>query len=184
MAKGWYVLQVYTGYENKVEKFIRLLMDDASFVEQLVDVRVPAEDVVEVKDGKKRTVSKKFLPGYILLEMDLPDRGWKAVCNAVSRIQGVSGFVGTSSGSKPQPLTAEEARGILQQAGAIKAERKVQIRQEFQLGEEVRVVDGPFASFAGVVEDVNTEKGKLRVMVGIFGRNTPVEVSFSQVEKV
>lgn len=184
MAKGWYVLQVYTGYENKVEKFIRLLMDDSSFVEQLVDVRVPAEDVVEIKDGKKRTVSKKFLPGYILLEMDLPDRGWKAVCNAVSRIQGVSGFVGTSSGSKPQPLTAEEARGILQQAGAIKAERKVQIRQEFQLGEEVRVVDGPFASFSGVVEDVNTEKGKLRVMVGIFGRNTPVEVSFSQVEKV
>lgn len=184
MAKGWYVLQVYTGYENKVEKFIRLLMDDASFVDQLVDVRVPAEDVVEVKDGKKRTVSKKFLPGYILLEMDLPDRGWKAVCNAVSRIQGVSGFVGTSSGSKPQPLTVEEARGILQQAGAIKAERKVQVRQEYQLGEEVRVVDGPFASFAGVVEDVNIEKGKLRVMVGIFGRNTPVEVSFSQVEKV
>jgi len=184
MAKGWYVLQVYTGYENKVEKFVRLLMDDSAFAEQLVDVRVPAEDVVEVKDGKKRTVSKKFLPGYILLEMDLPDRGWKSVCNAVVRIQGVAGFVGTSSGSKPQPLTAEEARGILQQAGAIKAERKIQAHREYEMGEEVRVVGGPFESFTGVVEEVNSEKGKLRVMVGIFGRNTPVEVSFDQVEKI
>lgn len=184
MAKGWYVLQVYTGYENKVEKFVRLIIDSEEFAGQLTDVRVPAEDVVEVKDGKKRTVSKKFLPGYILLEMDLPDRGWKAVCNAVRRIQGVAGFVGTSSGSKPQPLTADEVKGILQQSGAIKAEKKFQNKQEFALGEEVRVVEGPFESFTGVVEDVNLEKGKLRVMVGIFGRNTPVEVSFSQVEKI
>ena len=184
MAKGWYVLQVYTGYENKVEKFIRLLMENEEFSSQLTDVKVPAEDVVEVKDGKKRTVSRKFLPGYILLEMDLPDRGWKPVCNEVRKIQGVAGFVGTSSGSKPQPLTSEEARGILQQAGAIKADKKFQSRQDFTLGEEVRVIDGPFDSFTGVVEDINTEKAKLRVMVGIFGRNTPVEVSFSQVEKI
>ncbi|MDA3850333.1 MAG: transcription termination/antitermination protein NusG [Spirochaetaceae bacterium] len=184
MAKGWYVLQVYTGYENKVEKFIGLLMEDSAWDGQLVGVNVPAEDVIEVKDGKKRTVSKKFLPGYILLEMDLPDRGWKSVCNAVRRIQGVVGFLGTSTGSKPQPLNQEEARGILQQAGAIKAEKKYQSRQEFAVGDEIRVNEGPFESFTGLVEDVNVEKGKLRVMVGIFGRNTPVELSFSQVMKI
>ena len=101
MAKGWYVLQVYTGYENKVEKFIRLKMEDGAVSEYVFDIKVPAEDVVEVKDGKKKTTSRKILPGYILLEMDLPDRGWKLPCNEIRRIDGVTGFVGTLAGSKP-----------------------------------------------------------------------------------
>jgi transcription termination/antitermination protein NusG len=183
MVKGWYVLQVYTGYENKVEKFIRLKMEDGSVSDYIFDVKVPAEDIVEVKDGKKKNVSRKILPGYILLEMDLPDRGWKIPCNEIRRIDGVTGFVGTLGGSKPQPITNEEAKGILQQAGELKSERRYQVRQEFVLGEELRIVDGPFDSFTGVVEEINQEKGKLRVMVGIFGRNTPVEVAFNQVEK-
>ena len=184
MAKGWYVLHTYSGYENKIEKYIRLYMEDGSLSGAVVDVKVPAEDVVEVKNGKKRTVSKKFLPGYILLEMDLPDRGWKQVCSQIKKIQGVVGFVGYVTGAKPQPISQDEAKSILQKTGAIKAEKRFQSKQDFAVGEEVRVIEGPFESFSGNIEVVNNEKGKLRVMVGIFGRSTPVEVDFSQVEKV
>lgn len=185
MAKSWYVLQVYTGYENKVEKYLRIMLEDGTLEEWVTDIRVPSEEVVEVRNGKKRTVNKKFLPGYVLLEMDLPERGWKVVCNQVRKIQGVSGFVGASSTSvRPQPLSAEEARGILQKSGAIKAEKRYMARQDYEVGEEVRVIDGPFESFSGVVEEVNQEKNKLKVVVGIFGRKTPVEVTFGQVEKI
>ncbi len=184
MAKGWYVLQTYSGHENKVEKFIRLYVEDGTIPGHVLDVKVPSEEVVEVRDGKKRTVSKKFLPGYVLLEMDLPDRGWKNVCNSVKKIQGVLGFVGCASDAKPQPISQDEVRSILQRAGDIKAEKRYHAEQDFAVGEEVRVTDGPFESFSGTIEDVNHEKAKLRVMVGIFGRSTPVEVDFSQVEKV
>ncbi len=184
MAKGWYVLHTYSGYENKIEKYIRLYIEDGTLAGAVLDIKVPAEDVVEVKNGKKRTVSKKFLPGYILLEMDLPDRGWKKICSDIKKIQGVVGFVGYASGAKPQPISQDEAKAILQKTGAIKAEKRYQSKQDFAVGEEVRVIDGPFESFSGNIEVVNHEKGKLRVMVGIFGRSTPVEVDFSQVEKV
>jgi len=183
MAKGWYVLHTFTGHENKVEKFIRMLMEDGSLGDAVFDVKVPSEEVVEVRNGKKRTVNKKFLPGYILIEMDLPDRGWKIPCTAIRKIQSVTGFVGTGLNSKPQPISAEEAKTILQKTGAIKTERRLQAKQDFQVGEEVRVIDGPFESFKGTIEVVNQEKGKLRVMVGIFGRATPVEVNFSQVDR-
>ncbi|MCG8454240.1 MAG: transcription termination/antitermination protein NusG [Spirochaetales bacterium] len=183
MAKGWYVLHTFTGHENKVEKFIRILMADGSLGEAVVDVKVPSEEVVEVKNGKKRTVNRKFLPGYILVEMDLPERGWKIPCGAIRKIQGVTGFVGTGQNSKPQPISPEEAKSILQKTGAIKTERRVQAKQDFNVGEEVRIIDGPFESFKGTIEVVNQEKGKLRVMVGIFGRSTPVEVNFSQVDR-
>jgi transcriptional antiterminator NusG len=184
MAKGWYVLHTFTGHENKVEKFIRMMMEDGSLGDAVLDVKVPSEEVVEVRNGKKRTVNKKFLPGYILIEMDLPDRGWKIPCTAIRKIQSVTGFVGTGLNSKPQPISADEAKSILQKTGAIKTERRLQAKQDFQVGEEVRVIDGPFESFKGTIEVVNQEKGKLRVMVGIFGRATPVEVSFSQVDRV
>lgn len=183
MAKGWYVLHTFTGHENKVEKFIRMLMDDGSLGDAVFDVKVPSEEVVEVRNGKKRTVNKKFLPGYILIEMDLPDRGWKIPCTAIRKIQSVTGFVGTGLNSKPQPISADEAKSILQKTGAIKTERRLQAKQDFQVGEEVRVIEGPFESFKGTIEVVNQEKGKLRVMVGIFGRATPVEVSFAQVDR-
>ncbi|MFW6312650.1 MAG: transcription termination/antitermination protein NusG [Spirochaetota bacterium] len=184
MAKGWYVLHTYTGYENKIEKTIRIMMADGELGDTISDIKVPAEQVVEVKDGKKKVTSKKFLPGYILLEMDLPDLGWKTPCSKIRRINGVTGFVGSSPGMKPQPISQEEARSILQKTGDVKGEKTMKPKQSFTEGENVRIVDGPFDSFTGQVEEVNMEKGKLRVMVGIFGRATPVEVDFLQVEKV
>jgi transcriptional antiterminator NusG len=184
MARGWYVLHTYSGYENKIEKQIRKLMEDAAFAEAVFDIKVPSEEVVEVKDGKKKVSSRKFLPGYILIEMDLPERSWKAVCSQINKIQGVTGFVGAMHGVKPQPISTEEARSILQKVGDIKTERIIKPKQSFSMGESVRIIEGPFDTFTGTIEDVNLEKGKLKVMVGIFGRATPVEVSFTQVEKV
>ncbi|MFP4364258.1 MAG: transcription termination/antitermination protein NusG [Spirochaetia bacterium] len=185
MAKGWYVVHTYSGYENKVEKHIRKLIENGKLDQFVFDVKVPAEDVVEVRDGKKRVSSKKFLPGYILVEMDLPDLGWKNVCAHIRKIQGVTGFVGSmSSGSKPTPISPEEARSILQKAGDIKADKVLRPKQSFSVGEKVRIVEGPFDTFTGTIEEVNLERGKLRVTVGIFGRSTPVEVSFLQVEKI
>ena len=184
MATGWYVLHIYSGYENKIEKTIRMMTDAGELDKEIVrDVKVPAEEIVEVREGKKRTTSKKFLPGYILVEMDLPDLGWKTTCTKIKKIQGVTGFVGAQADRKPQPLTGDEARSILQKSGEIKGERPARARQTFALGEQVKIIDGPFESFTGTIEEVNQEKNKLKVMVGIFGRNTPVEVDLVQVEK-
>jgi transcriptional antiterminator NusG len=187
MATGWYVLHTYSGYENKIEKTIRMMTDNGELDRNVVrDIKVPSEEVVEVKDGKKRTQTRKFLPGYILVEMDLPDAdmGWKAPCAKIKKIHGVTGFVGTPSDRKPQPLSGDEARAILQKSGEIKGERAVRTRQTFVPGEQVKIIDGPFESFVGTIEEVNQEKNKLKVMVGIFGRNAPVEVDLLQVEKV
>ena len=184
MAKGWYVVHTYSGYENKIEKFIRKMMEQDDFSSAVFDVKVPAEDVVEVKDGKKKVSSKKFLPGYILLEMDLPEIGWKTVCGQIKKIQGVTGFVGVLPGAKPHPLSADEARVILQKAGEIKTDKHIRPKQTFSVDETVRIIDGPFNTFTGTIEEVNLEKAKLRVKVGIFGRATPVEVDFLQVEKI
>ncbi|MDR1319357.1 MAG: transcription termination/antitermination protein NusG [Treponema sp.] len=185
MATGWYVLHTYSGYENKIEKTIRMMITMGELDKEVVrDVKVPSEEVVEVRDGKKRTQVRKFLPGYILVELDLPDLDWKATTSKIRKIQGVTGFVGTPADKKPSPLTGDEARGILQKSGEIKGERPVRARQSFAAGEQVKIIDGPFESFTGTIEDVNQEKNKLKVMVGIFGRNTPVEVDLLQVEKV
>ena len=184
MAKGWYVVHTYSGYENKVEKHLRKLIENDAFGGAVYDIKVPSEEVIEVKDGKKRVVNKKFLPGYILLEMDLPDLGWKSVCSEVRKIQGVTGFVGSTGGLKPQPISPEEARTILQKAGEIKADKQMTTAQTFSVADSVRIIDGPFDTFTGSIEEVNLEIGKLRVMVGIFGRSTPVEVDFTQVEKI
>jgi transcriptional antiterminator NusG len=137
-----------------------------------------------VRDGKKRVTNKKFLPGYVLMQMDLPDTGWKAVLSEIRRINGVTGFVGSSPGSKPHPISQEEARSILQKTGEIKGDRTIKPKESFVVGEKVRIVDGPFNTFTGTVEEVNNERAKLRVMVGIFGRATPVELDFLQVEKI
>lgn len=184
MAKGWYVLHTYSGYENKIEKTLRKMIQEQNLGEYIFDIKVPSEQVVEVKDGKKKVSTKKFLPGYILLEMDLPDQGWKPICSAIRRIPGVTGFVGSSPNLKPQPISQEEARMIFQKTGEIKGEKLLKPKQTFSVGESVRIIDGPFDSFTGTIEEVNLEKGKLRVMVGIFGRATPVEVDFLQVEKI
>jgi transcriptional antiterminator NusG len=187
MATGWYVLHTYSGYENKIEKTIRMMTNLGELDKEVVrDVKVPSEEVIEVRDGKKRTQTRKFLPGYILLEMDLPneEQQWKLTCSKIKKIQGVTGFVGTPANKKPNPLSGDEARGILQKAGGMKGERPVRPRQSFASGEQVKIIGGPFESFTGTIEDVNQEKNKLRVMVGIFGRNTPVEVDLLQVEKL
>ena len=187
MATGWYVLHTYSGYENKIEKTIRMMTGNGELDKNVVrDVKVPCEEVVEVKEGKKRTQIRKFLPGYILVEMDLPDTdmGWKTPCSKIKKIAGVTGFVGTPADRKPQPLTGDEARAILQKSGEIKGERAVRTRQTFAPGEQVKIIDGPFESFVGTIEEVNNDKNKLKVMVPIFGRNAPVEVDLLQVEKV
>jgi transcriptional antiterminator NusG len=185
MATGWYVLHTYSGYENKIEKTIRMMTTTGDLNKEVVrDVKVPSEEVVEVRDGKKRTQVRKFLPGYILIELDLPDQDWKATTSKIRKIQGVTGFVGTPADRKPSPLSGDEARGILQKSGEIKGERPARTRQSFAPGEQVKIIDGPFESFTGTIEEVNQEKNKLKVMVGIFGRNTPVEVELLQVEKV
>jgi transcriptional antiterminator NusG len=185
MAKAWYVLHVYSGYENKIERTIHMMVDNGDLSRDIVtDVKVPSEEVVDVKDGKRRSSSRKILPGYILVEMDLPDDGWKATCSGIRKITGVTGFVGATQHHKPQPITAEEARGVLQRAGEIKGDRSARTRQTFTPGEQVKIIDGPFESFTGAIEEVILEKSKLKVMVGIFGRATPVEVDMLQVEKI
>lgn len=184
MAKGWYVVHTYSGYENKVQRHIVKLIEDGTLAEKVFTVKVPSEEVVEVRDGKRRVTSKKFLPGYILVEMDLPDHDWKQVCAAIRNIPGVTGFVGSTRTQRPQAISAEEAREVLQRSGEIKSEKVLKPKQTFSQGESVRIIEGPFDSFTGTIEEVNLEKGKLRVMVGIFGRSTPVEVDFLQVEKI
>ena len=150
----------------------------------VVDVKVPIEETVEIKDGKKKTRSDKILPGYVMLELDLPEIGWKAPCSTIRRIQGVTGFVGTDPNVRPRPISADEAKTLLMKAGAIKGEKQVKIKQSFAVGDQVKIIDGPFATFSGSIEEVSDEKERLRVNVQIFGRATPVEVNVLQVEKI
>ena len=120
MAKGWYILHTYSGYESKIERTIRSYIENGDLSSDIVlDVKVPVEDVVEMKEGKKKVFSKKFLPGYIMVELDLPDVNWKETCAVIKKIQGVTGFVGANSNVKPRPISAEEARALLQKAGEI-----------------------------------------------------------------
>ena len=119
-----------------------------------------------------------------MLEMDLPELDWKKTCTAIRRIQGVTGFVGTNPSDRPRPISADEAKNLLQKSGAIKGEKTVRVKQSYAVGDKVKIIDGPFASFSGDIDEVNTEKDRLRVTVQIFGRATPVEVSLMQVEKI
>jgi transcriptional antiterminator NusG len=185
MAKSWYILHTYNGYEGKIERTLRSMLEAKEIDPAiLIDVKVPVEEIVEIKDGKKRTRKNKFLPGYIMLEMDLPDLGWKSVCSQIRRIQGVTGFVGTNPSERPRPITSDEAKNLLVKSGEIAGEKVLHKKQSFEIGDHVKIIDGPFATFSGTVEDVNLEKDKLRVMVQIFGRATPVEVNLLQAEKI
>ncbi|MFC2603177.1 MAG: transcription termination/antitermination protein NusG [Treponema sp.] len=185
MSKSWYILHTYTGYEGKIERTIRTLLEKKELDSAVVtDVKVPIEETVEVKDGKKKTRNDKFLPGYVMIELDLPEIGWKATCSTIRRIQGVTGFVGTDPNVRPRPITADEAKNLLMKAGAIKGEKQVKIKQSFAVGDQVKIIDGPFATFSGSIEEVSDEKERLRVNVQIFGRATPVEVNVLQVEKI
>jgi len=185
MAKGWYVVNTYTGYEQKIERTINKIIEtNPRFAEVCTEVKVPFETVVEIKDNKEKEVKKKILPGYIIVEMDLPDATWKVWCGEIKRIQGVTGFLSTSDNAKPKPLSNAEVKNIFQRTGDVPQDKVFKPRQVFTVGETVRITEGPFDTFTGVVDKVSLEKGKLSVCVGIFGRSTPVEVDFNQVEKV
>lgn len=174
MEKQWYVIHTYAGYENKVKANLEKRVESMNMEESIFRVVVPMEDEVQVKDGKKKVIKRKVYPGYVLVEMIMTDDSWYVVRNT----PGVTGFVGT--GSKPVPLQIEEAKIILKQMGMIEPKVKV----DFFVGENVRVTSGPFENFVGSVEEIYPDKGKLRVMVSMFGRETPVELEFSQVEKM
>jgi transcriptional antiterminator NusG len=174
--KQWYVVHAFSGFEKQVVRSLKEHIRNAGMEDQFEEILVPTEEVVEMRGGQKRTSERKFFPGYVLVKMDMNDETWHLVKN----VPKVSGFIG-GVGNKPTPITDKEADTILQQVqdGVEKPRPKF----SFEAGEQVRVVDGPFADFNGTVEDVNFEKSKLRVSVSIFGRMTPVELDFSQVEK-
>lgn len=176
MAKRWYVLHVYSGFERKVAQTIEETAKKQGLEEFFEDVMVPTEEVVEVRRGQKVNAERKFFPGYILVKMDMNDEAWHLVRNTPK----VTGFLG--AGNKPQPISQSEAERILRQVqeGAERPRPSV----TFDIGETVRVSDGPFNSFNGIVEDVDEERSRLKVLVSIFGRETPVELEYTQVEKV
>lgn len=195
MAKNWYIVSTYVGYENKVEQTLRLKIESGEISSDVVtSIKVPVEEVVEfvkvknrktgVEEEKKRTKKVKILPGYILLEIDLPEIGWKDVCSAIRRVRGVSGFVGTDPNVRPKPLPKSEAIKLLQLAGELHGEKNVKIKQNYAIGDQVKINEGPFANFSGSVEEINAEKNKLKVLVQIFGRATSVEIEATQVEKL
>jgi transcriptional antiterminator NusG len=175
MAKQWYVVHTYSGYENRVKAALEQRIKELDKEDLFGEVLVPSEKVVEVVKGEKKTSSRKFFPGYILVQMVLDDETWYLVKNTPK----VTGFVGGST--KPTPISDEEVKSIIGQMEEGRAHPKP--KYEFSKGEQVKVIEGPFSNFSGLVEDVNPEKGKLRVLVSIFGRSTPVELEFFQVEK-
>lgn len=176
MAARWYVVNVYSGSEKKVAESIREQAVLKKMEDKILDILVPTEEVVEIRKGAKVNAERKFFPGYILVKMEMSDECWHVVKNTPR----VSGFLG--SRNKPQPITDAEAERIVKQMS--EGVERPQTVVAFEVGEQIRVIDGPFASFVGVVEDVDTEKTRLKVSVSIFGRFTPVELEFSQVEKI
>lgn len=171
----WYIIHTYSGFEQRVEQTIQQMIRSGEAQDQIEEVVVPTERVVELVKGEKRTSTRKFYPGYVMVKMIMTDLSW----HLISNIQRVTGFIGGKN--RPTPMRESEAARILSMMEA----RQEQPRPKFNFerGDEVRVIDGPFGGFNGVVEDVNYDKGKLRVSVSIFGRQTPVELDFVQVDK-
>jgi len=176
MAKNWYVVHVYSGFEKKIAQQIKEQAAQKGLAEQFEEVLVPSENVVEVKRGRKISSEHKFFPGYVLVKMDLTDDAWHLVKNTPK----VTGFLGSKT--RPQPISDAEADRILKQnQEGVDRPRPAVL---YEIGEQIRVADGPFTSFNGTVEEVDEEKGRVKVSVSIFGRSTPVELEFSQVEKL
>lgn len=176
MAQRWYVVHAYSGYEKKVAEALKERIELNSMQEFFGDVLVPTEEVVEIRGGQKRKSERKFFPGYVLVQMELNDQAW----HLVKETPRVMGFIGGKA-DKPAPITTKEAELILQRVDD--SAEKPRPKTLFEPGEMVRVTDGPFNDFNGVVEEVNYEKSRLQVAVLIFGRSTPVELEFGQVEK-
>ena len=175
-TKQWYIVHTYSGFEERVKENLQQRIDALGMREKFGEIKIPTETLVEMKSGKKREVQRKFFPGYILVEMEMSDDAWHLVKNTPK----VTGFVGT--GKKPTPLTQEEVEQILTQV--VTTKEKPKPKHVYEHGEHVRIIDGPFTNFTGVVEEVNLDRNTLKVMVTIFGRQTPVELDFSQVQKV
>ena len=176
MALKWYIVHVYSGFENKVKAALEERVASSSYAEKFGKVIVPTETIVELVKGKRKESLRKFYPGYILVRMELDDETWHIVNDTAK----VTGFLGGRK--KPTPISDEEAEQILSsmESGELKPKPKF----FFESGDEIRVIDGPFTNFNGIVEEVNPEKGKIRVLVSIFGRSTPVELEFVQVAKL
>ena len=176
MTARWYVLHVYSGFEKKIADSIREQAEKKGFAQDIEEIMVPTEEVVELKRGQKVTAERKFFPGYVLIKMEMSDAAWHLIKNTDK----VTGFLG--GGKKPVPVREKEAMALIQriQEGVESPRPSVM----FDIAEEVRVIDGPFASFTGTVEQIDEEKQKLKVSVSIFGRATPVELDYGQVEKI
>lgn len=175
MAMRWYVLHVYSGFENKVAEAIHEKARKLKLQDHVEEIMVPTEEVVEVKRGQRVNAERKFFPGYVLAKLDMTDEVWHMVKDTPK----VTGFLG--AGGKPSPVSEKEAEALMKQIQEGVDSPRPSVT--FDIGEEVKVADGPFASFNGVVEEVDEEKGKLKVSVSIFGRATPVELEYGQVEK-
>jgi transcriptional antiterminator NusG len=176
VALKWYIVHVYSGFENKVKAALEERIASSLYSKKFGKVIVPTEEIVELVKGKRKTSSRKFYPGYILVRMELNDETWHLI-NSTAK---VTGFVGGRE--KPMPISDEEAEQILNRMETGKL--KPQPKYFFEPGDEIRVIDGPFKNFNGIVDEVNPEKGKIRVLVSIFGRSTPVELEFVQVMKL
>ncbi|PLT35348.1 transcription termination/antitermination protein NusG [Bacillus sp. V5-8f] len=177
MEKNWYVVHTYSGYENKVKANLEKRVESMGMQDKIFRVVVPEEEETEIKDGKKKVTKKKVFPGYVLVEIIMTDDSWYVVRNT----PGVTGFVGSAgSGSKPTPLLPDEVEMVLKSMGI--EEKKIEL--DMIVGDTVRVKEGPFANFSGSIEELDKDKGKLKVLVNMFGRDTPVELDFSQVEKL
>lgn len=172
--KKWYIVHTYSGYEERVKKALEQRIKFMDAEDKIFRIIIPTEDEIEIKSGQRRTVTKKVFPGYVLVQMKMDDDSW----NVVRNTPGITGFVG--SGNKPTPLAEEEVNAILKQmtAGA------PQVKVGFRKGESVRVVDGPFTDFVGVVDEINVAKGKVKVLLTLFGRETSVELDFLQVQRL
>lgn len=174
----WYVVHTYSGHENKVKQSVEKAVELQGFREAFGQVLIPMEEVTEMKKGKKVKVNRKFFPSYVLVQLELTEE----MMHLVNNIPGVTRFVGT--GNRPVPISKKEVDRILRR-GETKVKESKEIREiPFHIGEQVKVIDGPFADFNGVIDEINPERGKLKVMVGIFGRETPVELDFLQVERL
>ncbi|WP_027415315.1 transcription termination/antitermination protein NusG [Aneurinibacillus terranovensis] len=177
MEKHWYVVHTYSGYENKVKTNLEKRVESMGMEDKIFRVMIPTEEETEVRDGKKKVVTKKVFPGYVLVEMAMTDDSWYVVRNT----PGVTGFVGSAgAGSKPTPLLPEEVASIMKQMGVEDSAPRV----DFVLKEMVKVKEGPFANMVGSIEEIQIDKRKVKVLVDMFGRETPVELDFTQVAKL
>lgn len=174
MEKDWFVIHTYSGYENKVKANLEKRVESMNMGDKIFRVIVPMEDEIQIKDGKRKITKRKVYPGYVMVEMILTDASWYVVRNT----PGVTGFVGT--GNKPIPLREDEVKQILQQMGIEEPRPRIDVA----VGESVRVTSGPFENFIGSIKNIQPDKGKLRVLVSMFGRETPIELDFSQIEKI